>query len=633
MKSGLKPYLMLAAWLAVTCLAASPSLGQMIRRPGQGGGGGSVLIGPVPSNTPPPTPRPPSQEDIITVEPGSGFSGPTVAKRVGARNAPGGDAKVIARWDMVPYQTFAEDLFVGVVAFHINGIEKVDFSVEGGPWMSATQMQFNPQSGVWEYVARVRIADLRDGPVEIRAIAWPRTAGLPRVLSGPQSNDRGNGECSLNLIANGRGTVSPRDVYVSVLGDNANSGLFQQLPKRTLFGSSGALSVAAASQTGAVVHILDGDVWEIDSIGSRVDNTRLITIKGVDRNVTVLRPRGAQQSPWAARGFLWPQIRRIKYENVGFDFSYIKQITSNQNDTFVWLDQCRIFNVNGWGEPSNVTYFSNSLSGGGCSYYATNSLAEDCVNGFTDHVLTRGCHNRQISGDVFQNSRMVVKCTADYLSQDVPTDQHTDVFQQFRPGANVENIIAYEVQCTRMYGVQNWLIDTANSFRDMAYVNIAIQNLPVPQPYQHISSELNVASQLTGPYNHVLFLNVSAPGRRILFHDELPSWSCSNFKFVNCVLDTIQDGRAAGGLPSGISVVNCYIKTLYRGIRIGSGTVLESEAGAVTLDFTAPAPSGTFSHTGPGASSLAGSGLPVPGFSVTTGRGAFIPPPPPPVSP
>src|SRR5262249_17949540 len=106
----------------------------------------------------------------------------------------------IARWDVVPYQTIVEQTTptfnVGVVAFHIAGIERVAFSLEGGPWTDVTSMELNPEAGVVEYFATIDASDFSsDGPIEVRATAYPKAAapqaqgtaaypggGDPRVL-------------------------------------------------------------------------------------------------------------------------------------------------------------------------------------------------------------------------------------------------------------------------------------------------------------------------------------------------------------------------------------------------------------------------------------------------------------------
>lgn len=576
---------------------------------------GATLGGTTSGNTNPA----PAFQAII---PGTGFAGQTPQPGpVGAPGSPGYDAKAIARWDVVPFQTFTSDFNVGVVAFHINGIDRVDFSCNGGPWTTVREMQLNPRTGVWEYTARLRAADFAtDGAVEVRAVAWP-VVGEPRVLAGPQANERTSGEASMVLFANAHGTILPAQVYVSTAGSDGNSGLSPQAAKRTLNGANGAIRVAADHQWGGTVNILDGDVWEIENAGANINNTHFVTIRGLGKTATTLRPVGASQNPWSNRGFLWPALRRVRYQDLAIDISYFKQITSANNDATVWIDNCRVYSSLGWGDPSPMTYFSYAIYG--CSYFATDSVIEDCANGFTDHVLVRGCHSHKISGDVFQNSRAVINCTVDLLSQDVPTEQHTDLFQQFRPGSVVDNIIAYNVSCTRLYGVQNFYSDTADAFRNIAYVNVAIQNLPVPQPYAYMTSESNVASQWESSYNHVLFLNVSCPGRRILFHTGLPSWSASNFLFMNCVLEELQDGQGQGGLPAGMRAVNCYTRNLYQGVPWGANTMVRANVGDVALTFTSTTPAGTFTHTGAAAPYLQETGAIMPGFPLSKSRGAF----------
>ncbi|MCH8316356.1 MAG: hypothetical protein IIA64_10320 [Planctomycetes bacterium] len=100
---------------------------------GDGGGGG-----------PPPDGAP-------FIPAGDGFSGPTNEPgAIGNEDDPGYDAKVIAHWDVVPYQTFNGDFEIGVVAFHINGIDRVEFSAEGGSWTPVSEMTLNSRTNVWE---------------------------------------------------------------------------------------------------------------------------------------------------------------------------------------------------------------------------------------------------------------------------------------------------------------------------------------------------------------------------------------------------------------------------------------------------------------------------------------------------
>ncbi len=121
---------------------------------------------------------------VSTLDPGSGWGGATPEpSAVGSAEDAGYDAKVIAKWDVVPYTSFTGLFQVGIPAFHINGIDRVEFAVDGGDFVSVADMRLNPDSGVWEYCATLDSAKFAaTGIVEVRAIAYPLTAGEPRLL-------------------------------------------------------------------------------------------------------------------------------------------------------------------------------------------------------------------------------------------------------------------------------------------------------------------------------------------------------------------------------------------------------------------------------------------------------------------
>ncbi|GIW73574.1 MAG: hypothetical protein KatS3mg103_0096 [Phycisphaerales bacterium] len=123
--------------------------------------------------------------DFPVLVPGRGFAGPTPQPpAVGNPSLRGYDAQAIARWDVVPYQDFDGLFHIGVVAFHMNGIDRVEFSVNGGPWTAVREMKLNPRTNVWEYTATLDASMFDDGLVEVRAKVYPRNAGEVRVLAG-----------------------------------------------------------------------------------------------------------------------------------------------------------------------------------------------------------------------------------------------------------------------------------------------------------------------------------------------------------------------------------------------------------------------------------------------------------------
>src|SRR5579862_715287 len=117
------------------------------------------------------------------LKPGTGFTGPTTQPaQIGSGF--GSSEKPMARWDMVPYEAVEDDFNVGVVAFHIDGIDRVEFSVDGGKWLAVRESSLNPQTGVVEYFVTLHPADFaNDGEIELRAIVYPKS-GVPRVLAG-----------------------------------------------------------------------------------------------------------------------------------------------------------------------------------------------------------------------------------------------------------------------------------------------------------------------------------------------------------------------------------------------------------------------------------------------------------------
>jgi Big-like domain-containing protein len=119
----------------------------------------------------------------------------------------GADTKVIARWGTVPFQVFdkASDV-VSVYAFHRNGVEKVEFYVDG--LLAAT----DTESVNGEFSLSIDIASFPDGKHELQAIVYP-THGLTRSLAGVYDVQRSfggtewTGEYTLDFFTNAGGSV------------------------------------------------------------------------------------------------------------------------------------------------------------------------------------------------------------------------------------------------------------------------------------------------------------------------------------------------------------------------------------------------------------------------------------------
>lgn len=87
--------------------------------------------------------------DVPVLVPGDGFSGATAQPAaVGDSGAAGYDQTAIARWDVAPLQKFTGDLYVGIIAFHIEGIASVAFSVDNGAWVATATPTYNQQTSM-----------------------------------------------------------------------------------------------------------------------------------------------------------------------------------------------------------------------------------------------------------------------------------------------------------------------------------------------------------------------------------------------------------------------------------------------------------------------------------------------------
>ena len=122
--------------------------------------------------------------DIRILVPGPGFMGPTdIPERVGSPTSRGYGAESIARWTEFPFINRSDDFYVTISAFHMTGIDRVEFSLNGGDPVVTEEVQAHPETGYAEYIAKIDVSDLAIGQHEIRAIIYPNH-GLPRVLQG-----------------------------------------------------------------------------------------------------------------------------------------------------------------------------------------------------------------------------------------------------------------------------------------------------------------------------------------------------------------------------------------------------------------------------------------------------------------
>jgi fibronectin type 3 domain-containing protein len=354
--------------------------------------------------------------------PGTGWTGPTAQPAVQGNPTAAGYTQAenaIARWDVVPYQTFTGTFNVGVVAFNSSGIDHVSFAVNGGTWTTVSVMTANPQTanisgvgvnydasgkgtynnGVVEYWATLRASDFAtDGPIEVRAIAYPKI-GVPRVLD------------SLPLTVNGRNTLTALSLYVSPAGSDTTGDGTAGNPFATPLRAA-RYWVYAGNTTGlnnatiylaAGMYTVNSDPYpHLDSSGQ----TGWVTIMpapGVARSDVVVTP--AAGSAYGS-GI---QMHMLRWKNVTFtgnagDYAFAD---SGGNGSYLWFDGV---NVVGPGCETGFQFFGVASHAG---MYVTDSSVSQTVDGVMGATLSRNVYIHDILSDVFRETKFIVNCKAD----------------------------------------------------------------------------------------------------------------------------------------------------------------------------------------------------------------------------
>lgn len=459
--------------------------------------------------------------------PGTGFTGETPQPApVGydpslpvEQRPRGWDAKAIARWDVVPFQTFDGDFNVGVVAFHMNGIDRVEFSVNGGPWLPVYQMTRNEQTanhsdigvqtdGVVEYWATLRAADFADGPVEVRAIAWPKV-GEPRLLEG------------LELYADPSRTLSQVVRWVAPDGSDTTGDGSEDNPFATMRRAAASIAEILDGGTGGgTVYLKAGDhVWAGPWSGDLKADRAFLTISaapgvGVDQ----VRITASPDEVSYRMNVRLHRLHRITLRT--------RLGASNHMQPVVWVEKCIL---QGGHNLDNMIFFSTATWPGGI--YATETTVKDVMNGISGAVLQRNVRVENIGSDSFQNTRMVLNCTVDGIDKG-DTAAHPDI-AQWHITSPLDNVIYYGMKATNAKAQGIFMSGAGGGVSNVAYVNVLLGMSP-----DHYTSQWGL------PVNHLLIWHVTQPWRSFLFRDGVTT--ARNVSIKNSVFYYVGRGDRVG---------------------------------------------------------------------------------------
>lgn len=422
------------------------------------------------------------------LQPGSGWTEETAEPApIGRPTARGYDAKAIARFDVVPYQTFRKEFSVGVVAFHMNQIDRVEFAVDGGPWAAVDKMTLNPRTGVWEYWITLDATTFpEDGPVEVRAVAYPK-CGEPRVLQPATGHP-------LVLYANARGTLANTDVTVHVSpkdGDDGSRTGSVTAPFRTLFKAITFLNETQQSCGGATICLDEGVYTYPEDLGQDGARDRWLTLtaaSGVARENVVFSGKGA--------GVLQRKLH-LKHLTINHsveDAAPLRRRSSPYGNEF-WVDGCELF-----GRGYRDEDLSRSGFVEGRSYY-TDCLWHDNKVALAGPIV-RNIQAYNIAGDFLGRQGLFVNCHLRHMRR--AKGVHPDVYQIF--GGEVENVIIYGLKASDVVSQGINIGQGASRVEDIAIVNCLIEQVP-----NHASRNFLPAAQ-AGNANHVVLWHNSYIG-------------------------------------------------------------------------------------------------------------------------
>ncbi|HBS30104.1 MAG TPA: hypothetical protein DEB06_11810 [Phycisphaerales bacterium] len=457
-----------------------------------------------------PDPTPPAPPPVaVELRAGSGFAGPTLEPSVvGTPGTPGITAKAIAHWDAVPNQLFSGSFNLGVVAFHLNDIDRVEFSLNGGPWFPVRQMSLNPRTGVWEYWTPVNGRSFPDGRAEVRAIAYPK-AGQPRLLE------------PIVLFNNSGGSIKQAIRYVSPTGNDTSGDGTAQKPFATIFKAADSIRTASSSGKDASFGTIYLTAGDHTFAGRPAGGLSVQTEQGwltIAAAPGTARDKVRLTGNTSKTGGLNSAYLRLR----NLTLSAMTLTTATSANSACWFDGCDLVGTG----PDDASRFATPSTWTGGVYYTDTSIRKVRI-GMANAKFARGVSMETIGSDAFHNPRVVINCSAKDVLKPVGSTYHPDLIQF---NGAFDNVIVYGLK-TQNINAQGIFSRGSDDIpdRNMAFVNVMIDQRT------HLSQWLQAA-------DHVLFRNVMILGRAMNFSNDAGKAPnvLTNFSVEGCVFQELR---------------------------------------------------------------------------------------------
>lgn len=366
------------------------------------------------------------------ITPGAGWSGATdTPAAVGSSGDPGYDGTCVARWAHVhPDRDFGTTLEVEVVAFHVNGIAKVSFAVDGGSWVDVTTPVADAH-GCYTYRAELDATDFAsDGPVEVRAIVYPAVAGQCRVLQGDRdATTIPTGMFSARPYRNISGTYSSAIYVDAATGDDTTGDGTSGTPYATL---SRAVThfQGLGDQEMVAIYLAAGNYTETAG-GSNVSIDSWLT-------VTLWPGLGLSVGDVVINASSGSGLRcnKVHYKSIRFEAVHTQGPSGTPT---LWLDGCENDNADATldTQVASIATWVGGIFAQGVTY-------SNLLRAMVGYAFARDIVIDTIAGDCMVSPRGAMNVEVSNLVKIGET--HTDFVQISPPdGGRVENCILYRM--------------------------------------------------------------------------------------------------------------------------------------------------------------------------------------------
>jgi hypothetical protein len=239
-------------------------------------------------------------------------------EQVGDPNNPAYHNNTIARWAAPLFKDYDSPTEIPLLAYHISGIDRVEFQLNNGPVVTVTDQSYNATIGATCYNITLSSGIPDNEYNELRAKVYPNS-GYPQVLQGEAMGDQipnfsplapglrnlKHGHHSYFFATNFNGSLPREEFYVNAsTGNDDNDGITPTTPKKTIEGVLIAAGGTAKEVDGLIIYLMGNNGQRVDydlgtigytsfSSALRVNNLkRYVTFTPYQNANVTLRKRG-----------------------------------------------------------------------------------------------------------------------------------------------------------------------------------------------------------------------------------------------------------------------------------------------------------------------------------------------------